>query len=371
MKSACIYSTLLFGLSCGIQAAEIDLKTGIGHDSNPFRLTDSLPVNADTYWHQAVRIDLGKDTSWIGQLNLRRNIYQDIDAADHRTIDARAGYKGTFSDGVHDYRLSLAYRDQDKSYVSRFSGLPYAVGGTSASDRYDFSRWHPRADVNFQIAKGQTLQVRLEHRDIDYEDYLDLGLTDLDYHQTGVRLGWKHRLNREFRYELFSDVQHREYENRLAKDDRGNNISDKHSQYRYLTLGAKMRYRLARQTYVYLGLKMIDRNDNGGGYYDTETYRGSVLLRRILPTKSEWSLSLRYSDLNYDRKDTNGDLENDAETPSTDGFGAVARYTRPLFTLGDAPVEGYVQLNYDDYDAEIDAYAYDRTRFESGLKVTF
>jgi len=371
MHKTYLVATLGLGFAAIGQAAELQVTSGLGYDSNPYRLSDAHSVESDSFWRNSVKASVGKKKNWFASGRLQHDSYLDNSDADQTNWQVKVGYKGRFSPAKHFYRVSLEYRDSDKTYVSRFSGKPYSVGGISATDRYDYQRWAPKAELYYNLSKHQQLQFKLNYRQQDYSDYTNLGLSDLDFSQAGGYIGWRHKLSKKTQLTVFGDYQQRDYDNRLAKDIDGDDIAGLTSEYTYKQLGVKARYKLSKATTVSARVDYTDRQDNGDGYYDTETFHASLQFKRITANKGELSAGIDYRDLGYTRSDINDDLEQEGEAPSTKGYRIKAGYKMPAFTLGQYPVIWYNRFSYEDYDADVKQYVYDRMKIETGLQVKF
>jgi hypothetical protein len=361
-----------------LSAAEIELESGLGTDSNPFRLSDSLVPQSESYWRNELKLSLGEVAPWFMKVKFEDQQYSGDDRADNTKVSGEVGVTTQFGQAKHELELSLNAGSQDRTYVSRVTGQEFSFGGTPFGDRYDQTYQGAEAGFEFNLGKRQKILAEIEYQKRDYEDPTIDGLSNLDYDSTKLELSWQNYIGNEFRYRISAHTGERNYDERLARDIDGNEIPGVIESYKLTGVDLQTRYRMGKKTYAYITIGLDQRTDNGGGYYDTDTKSLGFRLSHKTQSDSQLRLSLKYRDLSYDRGDIATDIETDAETPSSSGWTAIASYEKPLVRFNQSEdsdeaseLSWYIQAKIYDFDADRDIYRFNREILETGLKVEF
>jgi hypothetical protein len=352
-----------------VRAVELEINSSLGIDSNPFRLNDLFPAQDETFWRNDVDIGFGEASPWYLDLRVIDTQYTSNEPGDTTLFDSRLGYEGLYGESEHTFDLSVGGRSNDSTYVSRVTGDVYQVSRQDAGDRYDYYRWDVQGEFKFKLADRRSILLNLDYREQDYEDYDELGISDLDYKSFELELGWQDYWSADFRYRIYANFNRRDYDDRRARSLDGMKIPRSDSEYEVARIVFDTRYRLSRGTFLYASVRYGERKDNGGGYYDSETFSGSVRYRKQFNSNGGvfW-FSLYYRDLSYDRGDFAQNIENEAEPPSSQGWRAVMSYERPVKSWAKGKLSWFANARYYDYDSGRQIYEYDRWTMETGLK---
>ncbi len=353
--------------------AKISLDAGLGYDDNPLRLNPSLNPGSDSFWRTEIASKLAWDSGIFINAKLDKTSFSDDDRADSFSTSLQIGYSTKFGDNKHRMKLSLSRRSLDKTYVSRRTGQLFTRSGQPAGDRYDYVRWTPRFEYSYRLNKQHRVEVDLQYREQAYEDYTSLGLSNLDFRQLSMQLGWRYRPNKQWQFSPYLEILEREHDDRRAKDSSGKNIAGSNLQYSYRAIGLNARYKLGKNARLKLKTSFGKREDNASGYYDTFGQSHSLEWEREFGGGSELSLRAKYTDLDYERSmlTGNGTIEDDAETPSTKGWHYRVSYSMPVFEINGSKAYWYTEVNLYDISAELATYQFDRSRVESGLRIRF
>ena len=362
--------TLAALLSSSAMGAELRVTSTLGHDTNPFRLSDNFLSAPQSYWNNSVDYKLEDISSWFVQLGYDKK-QSELDTADSTSSLARVGYKTAFSKSEHELEFSLTRRSLDTSFVSRFTGDLFEAGGLPAGDRYDYRRWTAQADVRFKLSKSQQLIVGLEHRLQDYTDLGALGISNLDYDHSSIELTWQNDQTKWMRYSLAADLGSRSYDSRLASDFLGFPIFGLTSEYDYAGLSIKTRFKPDKYSRVYANISYQTRSDNADGFNDTESLIGQLRYAHRTADKSTFVASLVYRDLTFDRAGILTDLEIEGESPSSSGWQLSLSYQLPLLKQNGIPISWLAKYSYYEFSAELSAYEYERSVLETGLIFDF
>lgn len=375
MKKSFTYLSTLSALilSTQLQAdpIKVNIQSGLGFDSNPFRLSSSFSSPDEFYWFNNLELHTELNQSLSFKLGVRDMHYLDNKDASTQRLDGKISYQQKLTDCKCEMSASIAYRDYDKTYISRFTGERFAFGGGDASDRYDYRQILPALNFTYAASKQHNFSTQLTYVDREYQDYSALGLSNLDYQEYKLHSQWQYKPNKVSRYQFFAELQKRNYDQRLAVDASGDSIAGLISEYTYWKLGLKTRFKLASGQWLYANLNVRERTDNGGGYFDTGTTQGSLRYYARIADETTVNISVRFNDLDYSRGQLTENIENQDETPSYQGWTYQARVQSKLWEFDKLPLLGYVSINYQDISADLAAYIYDRTRIEAGFKIEF
>ncbi len=350
-------------------ANELEVEVGIGYDSNPFRLNDALfSTSSDTFLSTELEGELE-----LGNLSLEADVeqrtYSDDDRADTTRFEAEVEYEQQLSKVV-ELEAGIEFVSSDRSYVSRFSGDTFRFGGVNAEDRYDFTRWEPSARVTAKLSDQHRLRLTLSHRQQDYDDFTAIGLSNLDYDQTNIEAQWRYRPIDAFTITPELELSQRDYDDRPAADSAGADIPGSTLSYDYVGVGLRLRYELSDKTTISPRINFVQREDNGGGFYDTDDLRVAVSLNHKPAKNQRLYMVLSYSDLEYSRANTTN-IEEDSEAPSRSGWRIRVSYEQPVLQLADEHLIGFVNLQAEDFDADLREYQYDRYQATVGVKYSF
>ena len=375
MKLSHSYLYLLSALSFGAVAADsplsVELESGLGFDDNPFRLNNSFNPIDDTFWLNDIEATLSANQYLSLELGIRDYRYQDNDDANSQRVRAAIRFERDFDKCDCRINASLLYRDIDRTYISRFTGQRFSFRNQDASDRYDFSEVRPQIAFTYDLNKQHSFSSNFRIDDRQYENYTAIGLANLDYFEYRNRTQWQYKPNKVSRYQVFAEYRFREYDERLAVNANGDDILGVISEYDHWKTGLRTRFKLAKRQWFYANVDYQDRTDNGEGFFDTETTQVYFRYYARFKDTTKLDLSARYTDLNYPRGQQTQDVENQDETPSSQGWYYRAHVETELYRFNKTPLVGFITANYHDVSADLPAYAFDRTRVTAGIRIAF
>jgi len=155
-------------------AADVVGEITPGYDSNPFKFNDALPIDGAAFLEGKVKYDyrIAAGVGFVAQGDMFL-LGSDASDANKFTISGAVDYKikGHFLEKKTNYVVRLKYTNQDKTYVSRTTGLPGTFGGSSTTDRYDTQAFDVRARMDIKLDKRLRLRLSMDGRDKSYEDY--------------------------------------------------------------------------------------------------------------------------------------------------------------------------------------------------------
>ncbi|MCG8413023.1 MAG: hypothetical protein MI746_02290 [Pseudomonadales bacterium] len=369
MKINCCLVAILLSGSGQLVAAEFELGSGLGFDSNPYRLNDSLPVDEEGFVSSEARLRLGEGRGVSADFRVINDSYIDDSRGDRTLIISNLSWENQFSDSEHEIRLSLNDRRLDRTYVSRLSGDTYAVRSTPAGDRYNYDRQSLRAQLEFNLAGRNQLLLDLDARTQNYEDFPTLSLVNLDYDQWSAEVTWRNFWTSRLRVDFVGEISNRDYDSRELRSLDGAIIPGSRSRYDYTRLAINSRIRTGPRTYLYLNISNNLRQDNGPGYYDTDDLSGSVRLRHQTSFDGVLNLSTNYRDLTYDRSSNTFDLETEVEAPDSRGWRWSFSYEQPLGERFGANWFWFAEAAYFDYDSGRSIYIFERETYQTGLRI--
>lgn len=366
----CLVISFLLG-SGQLSAADFELGSGLGFDSNPYRLNNSLPVDEEAFISSEARLRLGEGEGFSADFRVINDSYIDDNRGDRTLIISNVAWEKQFSENEHEVRISLNDRRLDRTYVSRISGDSYAVRNTFAGDRYNYDRQSLRAQLNFNLPGRHQLLVDLDSRTQNYEDFPTLGLVNLDYDQWSAELTWRNFWTSRLRIDFVGEISNRDYDSRELRALGGAIIPGSRSRYDYTRLAINTRLRTGPRTYLYLNASSNLRQDNGPGYYDTDDLSGSIRLRHQTSFDGVLNVSANYRDLNYDRTSNTFDLETEVEAPDSRGWRWSLNYEQPLGDRFGANWFWFAEAAYFDYESGLNIYVFERETYQTGLRIEF
>lgn len=345
-----------------------------GYDDNPFKFSDALPIDGGAFLEAKLKYDYRTPTGvgFVAEGDLLR-FETDVSDADKLTLSGAVDYKlkGHFGSKKANYVLRLKYTNQDKTYVSRTTGLPGTFGGTSTSDRYDTDTFDVRARADIKLDKRFRLRLSMDGRDKSYTDYTAAGLSNLDHVQWTASSELRFRPDE--RNQLTGGVAYRvrEYDDREGRDLAGALAPGSELEYSYIELDAKWQHNLSNGQDLRASYTHKLREDNVFGYYDTTTNQFGLRYRRAPDDRQELVLKATYIDYTYDNTVSGAILENDDPIGSKDGYKFSASYGHALSPEKDPRWWVTAKVTHEDYDSVDAIYVYDKTVAQVAFEAHF
>jgi len=355
----------------------IDLRGGIGYDSNAFDLSQQLGERSGffTELEATVSAEGRAANGWIKKADIGvegRLFESGLRDADRGQIYVRAQGESDERYDQNGWAWSLRSRMRDRTFVSRLTGVEaVAATGEPIGDRFDSLAGDLDAEWRLPGLKIGRLSLGGSYTYRNYlYDYDQLGLARLDYQQYGLMP--EYRLEHgahDLRIRL--KAEQRDYRDRRISDATGNPVPGTDLEYRYYSVDARYQLRMSRRVSLELNGGYDIREDNGVGYGDRTEWNAGVEWTLRLPGRSRLMLESEYSSRVFDRQ-TVGDPTVNDEVPEKKGFNVRLRYTRPFPFVDVRGLSLVAEAEWESYDnSRDDRFAYDRTVGFIGVRQDF
>lgn len=235
-------------------------------------------------------------------------------------------------------------------------------------DRYDYERYAATWGVSIKPIKQLRMKLFIEMQDRRYEDYAQLGLSNLNYSDYGVANQWRykplkrHTLNLLLRYDV------RRFEDRRARLLSGQSIDGSDLAYDMVELDLNYRVKFNSGLNADAMVKHTQRTDNATGYYNARRTRAALGLSYAASDSHKIGIRFGRSNLTYPLRVSQRDTEED-EFSDEAGYFYALRYSYSPEAINSLKV--LASLKYDDYQSDILQYTYRRTRAELDVKWRF
>jgi len=375
-RPAIRYRQYLLFLSAGLlisfQSLAVNFSSNIhiGFDDNPHSLSEPRNPLSDKYFHGDVKLSSDFKSPILFKLRLRKSEYVDDDRASWSKTYAELGYKSKFKSGrkTWRYRFSVDAAKNDKTYVSKSTGLIGSFGGFSIADRYDSKLTNFNAEVSFRNRQKTKYSFGFQHRNKDYEDFSIAGLSDLDYRHNRLKFEINNRLSDTARLVFGLSFTAREYLDRRADDLAGNDIAGTDLELDYRSYKLSYIHRVAKKIKWTYSVGIAERNDNSSGYQDSDNIYASISGRYRLENDRQLKLSLRYSDADYPNQLTTTTALGDEDDREKNGYKVNLEYQQLLNKGVSFSSHYFVELNFADFDSPNPDYIYQRSALAAGFR---
>lgn len=375
MRNSKLYMVALLSSTMSYSVnAEVTGSLTSGYDTNPFKLSDALPIDEAGF----VETDLRFNQSLASGLSvdIRADLLVHGDIAEDADMTTLSGaleweYEGDLSGKKATYDARIRYSDQDKTYVSRTTGLRGEFGGEDITDRYDASWFDGRARVDVDLREHLSLRVAIEARNKEYEDYTAVGMSNLDYAQ------WSGTGTLRFRPDKQNDMKAslgyglRTYDNRAGRDLAGATVAGSDLEYTFTDFDVSWKHSLPGDQDIKTSYTFKTREDNVSGYFDTTTNAFALRYRKEVSDKQKLVANITYTDYKYDNLSALAIVENEEPVGPKDGFRVSLSYEYELPAAGKSEWVMAAGLSHADYDSPNPVYAYDRTRVWVSIEAKF
>lgn len=369
-----IAPVLLLLVSQPVMAVDVKLNMATGLDTNPFTLSDEFSpdsaffVDAKVIAKHRAENGLGVKASW------QERVYEGGESdADNRTVSLAGDIKRNTEIGNTkiSYWARIKYSDYDKTYVSHLTGKVGESGGESLADRYDWNAWDTNAGISFEVNNEIDLDLSVDFRDRDYEDYQALGQSNLDYDHWSLKGRVTYSPDKENRLRASYRYREREYNNRLGKDLTGNDVAGSNLEYEYHLVNISWRHKFDKLQSMTLSAAYEMRDDNVSGYYDQTNKKVQISYANKLSKTHRVNAKLAYKDYSYDNNEVLASLEGSEPINSKKGYALEVDYAYRLSDEEKNPWWLVASVSYEDYDSVNENYVYDRALFSMGIQKAF
>jgi len=343
-----------------------------GADDNPHKLSETFkPEEAVNF----IKGDFKLRTQLFKKLyvhaRVTKTLYDDDPRADRFYGNAKLTLRDRFrlSGEKFKYKVSAGYRFNDKTFVSKRTGLVGTYAGQSIADRYDSDQQNYFAELIYIQNSIFEYGASYEQRDKAYEQLDIPGLSNLDYSHQKFTAGLEYKASDLGRFFMNGSFKQREYVDRRGRDlEDGNQIVGTDLLYNYATLNMGYIYRPnndVRWRYTY---NYEERRDTVTGYYNaTSGYLAMSAIHRI----SDYQY-LR-ARVKYSKFSLVNQIEINPETLEDDasekqGVTAMLGYEWILATLFDTNLAVYVELEHSNFSNSDPFYTHEKSSASLGIR---
>lgn len=366
-------------LLAGAAAAEsdIDLKGGVGYDSNPYDLNSIVGVRDGFFTELDATVEaIGFSSGgWRkrADIGFSGKLYESsLRDADEARLYVRARGNSEERYDQNGWEWSLRYQGRDRTYVNRLTGEVGTDGnGNDIGDRFDNGAADLTAAWRLPGWKLGRLSLEASVLDRNYlDDYEEFGLERLDYYEYALTPGYDYESRRnEVRVRL--RAAERRYDDRRTNDADGDPVPGTDLEYRYYGVDARYRHRFSRRIMVELSGRYEMREDNGVGYGDRTIWGAGAEWNLRLPRDNRLSIEGEYGSRVFDQQVVGDPTVND-EQPEKKGFQGSIRYSRPFPFVDIRGFSLVIEADWESYDNSRDErYTYDRVTGFLGVRKDF
>ena len=241
---------LVSGTACAGQ--ELDLRAGLGYDSNAFDLNQTIGERAGTYAQlEAAFLAEGMaSTGWSksAEVGASAQMFESgMSDGDEEKYFVRVLGNSNEKRNEHGWEWSLQAQMHDTTYVSRFIGVVATDSlGNEISDRFDNLKGDFQAAWHFPGGKFGRISVEGTAAYKNYlTDYEELGLERLDYEEYEIGPGYDIG-GRDHNIRIGLNYSQRQYRDRRVSDAAGNPVAGTDLEYKSYGVDARFRQKLTR-----------------------------------------------------------------------------------------------------------------------------
>lgn len=346
------------------------IETKAGYDSNPYRLNDQFSIKGAEYLEYRLKAKL----KFSDDLSVSANIFQqDYNStpnwADNHTIGAVLRYKtGKFSKRKG---ISLAYKQKEKTYISRLKGSTTQYSNQSLDDRYNYQQISANSFMNFKLIKRVYNKLDIDITQKNYSDFSQLSITNFNYFGLKLSDTLLIKSNRKTQHSLGLSYESRLFDDREQKDSQGNEIAGTNMVFNYINAEYQYGYKLSKHNHIKFEAGYSQRTDNGSGYYDSQKFNSAITSNFRWHKSSDIEVNYRYSNFAYLREPEVSQVSNEEDFTSEEKHKvSLVNNTRiPKKWLKKAHL--VLDYSYVLADSNRSQYQYQRQIISAGFKLAF
>lgn len=356
---------------------ELDLRAGLGYDSNPFELNQTIGERAGTYAQlEAAFLAEGiASTGWskAAEVGATAQVFESgMSDGDEEKYFVRVLGNSNEKRNEHGWEWSLQAQMRDETYVSRFTGTVATDDlGNEIGDRYDKLTGDFQAAWHFPGGRFGRFSVEGAATYKNYlTDYEELGLERLDYEEYEIRPGYDVG-GRDQNLRIGLNYSQRQYRDRRVSDAAGNLVAGTDLEYQYYGFDTRFQRDLTRKNTLELTGGYDIRKDNGAGFGDRTRWYAGIEWTYRPGTDTRLVIDFEWNSRVLDNQVAGDPTIND-EVPDKQGYEFNVRYTTPFPGLKSHGYLLYAEAGSESYDNSDDVrYAYDRTAAFIGIRKIF
>ena len=354
--------------------AQVTATVSGGFDDNPFKLSSNNNDDETGFLDAEVRLeqDLGSHFAIDARV---RHVAADggSEDASRTTYSAILEYENESElFGVPaEFMVHGRAAGSDKTFVSRNTGTVGVFAGSPVPNRFDYNSFELRGRLDLEVTDQSTLRVQLDARDRTYEDYTDLGLSNLDYQQVFANLVWRYQPSEYHDIRFGTSFGERAYDNREGRALDGSFVAGSNLDFSFFGADASWKYDFNDENDIRISYDYNMREDSVAGYFDTTRHTGALRYRYRPDTQNRFAAELTYSDFEYDNIPASAIINNEENLGPNDGISASLSYDRELFDNDEREVWLETKVILEDFDSPNVNFVYDRSVLQIGLKFEF
>jgi len=347
----------------GIQSAianepEFEFGYGLGWDDNifysPSNETDESFGILDLAYKDKFH---SSGSPWTLKI---RSVYED------QHFNNESGARDKFFSGFTELRYDSGDIEYGISIDPQYSQFVTSdtQGGLVSPGKQRVSTLKSRVFSEFKIGRSSSVEVGALLKTKNYRD------SDSDYDSWIYDIGLRTKLSDTVRLHLGVIIEDREYDDRISKDNSGNEVPGKTVEQTRTTGFAKVTYRpVPRQKY---SIKVYHQSNED----EFQDYHSRDKLKITLRSKHEWNNGvILKTAFKQGTKDYEEQLDDNGSSLEDEKYSVKLELDIPLQPYVSSPSlkgwRGLATFEYKEYDSGLDTREYEKNSFSLGLHKTF
>lgn len=366
-------------LSQSGQAHDLEIDLLLGADSNPNELQESYQYINTAVAYGESRIELSHTpvrTGFYYQLEAESSLYQDDPGAisnpkyaEKTRTHADLGFKWRprMKYGRARYKFEMNYSSRDTTFVDNSTGNIAVFNGEEIGDRFDAAWSGVSISGDLPISEEADFVFDLDAKDKQYESYETLGLSNLDYLQYDLEMGFKKWIWPRTELVTLINAGVRQFVDKRTRDDQGAIVANSDLQYTLLGVDNSLEYNFTDRWKWRLGFKIDQRKDNEDGYYDTT--EGEVFTRVQYRNGNyvKFVFSAAYVNRRYDNIDQVLNITEE-EMKDKEGYRIKGEFVRNMYEWTRVPFDLIFGFKAESYQNSNPDFTYDRDTAYFGVR---
>ena len=358
---------------------DLEIEFLLGADSNPNELQPRFEYINTAVPYGKSRIELSHmpvRTGFYYELEAKSSLYQDEPTAisnpkhgEETTAHADLGFKWRprMKYGRARYKFELNYNARDTTFVDNSTGDIATFGGEEIPDRFDASWAGASISGEIPISEEANFVFDLDAKDKQYESYETLGLSNLDYLQYNLEMGFEKWIWPRTELITLISAGAREYVDKRTRDDQGAIVANSNLEYTFLGVDNSLEYSITDRWKWKLGFEVNQRKDNEDGYYDTSAAEVFTRLQYRNGKYVKFVFNAAYVKRRYDNIDQVLNITEE-EMRDREGFRIKGEFVRNMYEWTRVPFDlvfGFEAVSYENSNPD---FTYDRGEVYFGAR---
>lgn len=341
-----------------------------GLDTNPHRLNTALSPIEQQFASSELKFSTNYSRLFYFRGRAEKSVYFDDARADKFTGSTSVSAKSKFKifNRKFKYKLGVSYRTQDRTYVSKRTGLVATFDGESIADRYDSSQINYNGRLSYKPYPYLEFEVTYQDREKTYQEFEIPGLSNFDYQHGKVILGMNYESSDQGKFFLSGEIKNRTYLDKRGKDLLGNDIANTDLEYDYLSVDIGYTYRPDKKVRWKYTYNYEERRDNVSGYYNATSGYISILASHQIGDYHFFKGRLKYSKFSLINQIDPGDGPLEDEGKEKQGASIMFGYELIVATLFDTNIALYLELEHGNFVNSDISYTYEQSKAYFGFR---